>query len=122
MLSTHLDLVTSEGVWASAELHADRLSNAVFGECVKGFGITARKVNVEGEVCLVLDGRAKTGNLSGGPMWSVHVRLRSQSTQTGPIKGFSVLSFTERGEERGWSINLSECDEGLGGARGSGIT
>lgn len=63
--------------------------------------MTARKANAEGEVCLVLDGRAKAGNLLGGPMWFVHVQQRSQSTKTEPIKGFSVLSLTERGEEGG---------------------
>lgn len=53
---------------------------------------------------MVLDGRAKTGNLSGGPMWSVRVQLRSQSTKSGPIKGFSVLPFTERGKEKGGEV------------------
>lgn len=67
MFFTYMDLLL---LWKEYKLvkssNTDLLSNTVFGQCEMRFGITARKANAERDVCWVLDGRSKTGNLSGG--------------------------------------------------------
>lgn len=121
MFSTHMDpllLLKESELVKSSMLSSSPMLFLVNVACP---GMTARKLNAEGEVCLVLDRRAKTGNLSGGPMWSVHVRQRSQSTKIGPVKDFSVLflNWERRGKGVDVKIWVSVMMHGVGkGAAG----